>query len=289
MTKQTQEPTLTSAEFEKYRSELFRVEKKIRKNIFSVRKQRNFFVETGKFAISTALIFLLVFTAMNLAAFTKKASFLLANFSKSEEMNDVADEDSAKILENTQALKADIIKIKSPKINEKIEDQEKLPSFLPEISPPDNRLIIPRLGIHAPIKTVENIDLKLKDWNKIEGKIQDTLRDGVVNFPGTARPGEKGNAFITGHSSYYPIFPGRYKDVFALLPEIEIGEEIEVWQNQQKFIYRVSDKREISPDNTDVLNTTDDSRLTLMTCTPLGTALRRLIVTAQLVKSQDAE
>ena len=154
-----------------------------------------------------------------------------------------------------------------------------------EVAPPDNRLIIPSLSIQAPIQTPANVDLTAANWETIESQVQDALQNGVVSFPGTAKPGERGNAFITGHSSYYPLLPGRYKDVFALLPQIKIGDEIEVWQNERKFTYRVSDKKEVSPRDVGVLENTQDYRLTLMTCTPVGTALHRLIVTAELVKS----
>jgi LPXTG-site transpeptidase (sortase) family protein len=257
----------TQREVEEYHRELLRAEARIRKNIFGVRKRRGL-AEVGKFAATAAVIFAITFVGMNFSAFEKKASFLLSNLNKSEAVVEVAEQSSQ-------------LKITSPEI-ETAEQMLELPPLLGEIAPPDNRLIIKNLGIHAPIKTAKGINLNLGSWDDIEKQIQDALRGGVVSFPGTAKPGERGNAFITGHSSYYPIFPGRYKDVFALLPEIEVGEEIEIWQDQKKFTYRVNDKREVSPNATDVLDNTDDSRLTLMTCTPLGTALRRLIVTAQL-------
>lgn len=156
------------------------------------------------------------------------------------------------------------------------------PSLNTEIMPPDNYLAIPRLGIRAPIREVENIDLSIGDWDTIEDQIQEVLREGIVHFPGTAEPGEQGNAFLTGHSSYYPWDSGRYKDIFALLPKIETGDLIEIYQDQEKFVYRVSEITEVAPDQTDVLQPTDDYRLTLMTCTPVGTTLKRLIVTAIL-------
>ncbi len=270
MQKQNQKNDFTREEVEEYHRELVRAEARIRKSIFSTKKH-DVFGETFKFGITTAIIFAITFVGMNMGAYSKQAKFFLSNLSSNEIVEEESAEGSGKL-----AVK---------KVESEAEREFKLPPMLEEISPPDNRLIIQRLGIHAPIKTAQNINLAVSSWEDIENQIQDALRDGVVSFPGTANPGERGNAFITGHSSYYPLFPGRYKDIFALLPEIEIGEIIEVWQNQQKFIYRVSDKREVSPRETSVLDTTDDSRLTLMTCTPLGTALRRLIVTAELVEN----
>ena len=271
MQTQIQKHEFTREETEEYQRELLRAEARIRKQIFESHRRRGF-SEGMKFGITAAAIFTIAFVGMNLGAYSKQASFWFANLRASE----VAAEDSKKLKNAEQEL------VPQPaEIAKKID----LPPLLKEISPPDNRLIIPRLKIHAPIRTAENVNLNLASWDEIENQVQDALRFGVVNFPGTAKPGKRGNAFITGHSSYYPLLSGRYKDVFALLPQIEIGEEIEVWQDQQKFIYHVSDKREVSPTETDVLNDSNDSRLTLMTCTPLGTALRRLIVTAQLEES----
>lgn len=269
-TQQHKQNDFTQDEAAAYHQELTRAEAKIRKDIFQARKRRGF-IEAGKFAMTTAVIFAITFVGMNFPAFEKKASFLLSNIIQQEEV-------AVRKIQPKQP------KNPYPKQFKEEKPTFRLPELLRKIAPPDNRLIVRNLDIHAPIKTAEDVNLNLNSWDEIESQIQDALRDGVVNFPGTAKPGQKGNAFITGHSSYYPIMPGRYKDIFALLPEIEVGEEIEVWQDQQKYTYQVSDKKEVSPNATDVLDDTDDSRLTLMTCTPLGTALKRLIVTAQLME-----
>ncbi|MBU1089540.1 sortase [Patescibacteria group bacterium] len=270
---QIQKHELTREEEEEYQRELMLAEARIRRQIFESRSRRGF-GEGMKFGITAAVIFVITFVGMNFGAYSKQANFWLANIRASE---------ITKVEVNQPTAKPDKIEIK--KTIPKIEKKNELPPLLAEISPPDNRLIIPRLKIHAPIRTAENANLNLASWDEIEEQVQDALRFGVVNFPGTAKPGERGNAFITGHSSYYPLLTGRYKDIFALLPQIEIGEEIEVWQDQRKFIYHVSEKYEVSPAETDVLNDSNDSRLTLMTCTPLGTAIKRLIVTAQLEES----
>lgn len=279
MRTQIQKPEFTLESAEEYHRELIRAEAAVRRKIFEAHSRRSF--NGGvKFGITAAVIFTLTFVGMNFGAFEKRANFWLANL----RANEVA-ENSKKIeVEKAQQKFAQQFDSDRRFALATAAKKSKLPPLLAEISPPDNRLIIPRLKIHAPIRTAKNanLNLNLASWDEIEKQVQDALRFGVVNFPGTARPGERGNAFITGHSSYYPLLSGKYKDVFALLPQIEIGERIEVWQDQQKFIYRVSEKREVSPTETDVLNDSNDSRLTLMTCTPLGTALKRLIVTAQL-------
>lgn len=157
------------------------------------------------------------------------------------------------------------------------------------VTPDDNRIYIPSIGKNIPLtevadeKVIESQDSKL-----VEDAIQEALKDGVVRYPGTARPGQLGNVFLTGHSSYYLWAPGDYKDVFALLHQVKIDDELIVYYStapgaQRKYTYKVAEIREVKPDEVDVLAPTNDFRLTLMTCTPIGTNLRRLIVTAYLV------
>jgi len=159
-------------------------------------------------------------------------------------------------------------------------------SFLSSMSitTPDNRIIIPAIGQNIPIKEVSAKNLVEENWQALEDDIQEELRDGVVRYPGTATPGQRGNVFITGHSSYYLWNPGRYKDVFALLHNVDVGDRITVFYNQKEYIYEVEEKKTVSPEDVDVLKQTTDKRLTLMTCTPIGTALNRLILIAKQVE-----
>lgn len=108
----------------------------------------------------------------------------------------------------------------------------------------------------------------------------------MVRYPGTARPGEAGNAFIFGHSSNYPWIPSDYNDVFALLDTLENGDEIIVYYDQQKYVYRITDRAIVEPGDTDVLSARDPSKkeISLMTCWPVGTALERYIIFGELVE-----
>jgi len=103
-----------------------------------------------------------------------------------------------------------------------------------------------------------------------------------VHYPGTARPGQAGNFFVTGHSSYYPWAAGKYKTIFARLHQLNVGDEYWVYYGGDKHRYTVIEKKEVSPSDISVLDQPTDLRLaTLMTCTPVGTTLRRLIIVSQ--------
>ncbi len=148
------------------------------------------------------------------------------------------------------------------------------------IAPTDNRLVIPKLGKSIPLVTMSTENIQGENWSELEKQIQSGLRDGVVHYPGTAKPGQYGNVFLTGHSSYYPWDPGQFKDVFATLSQMEVGDRYYVYYNQKKYAYQIDNKYEVLPSNVDVLYQPTDKKIsTLMTCTPVGTTLRRLIIT----------
>lgn len=159
--------------------------------------------------------------------------------------------------------------------------QEQLPEIDLNIAPPDDRVVIPRINKNIPVVGVSTENLIRRDWGALEKDIQQALRDGVVHYPGTSQPGEKGNVVLTGHSSYFPWDPGRFKDVFVLLHDVNIGDEIVVYHDQDTFKYIVSEKKVVTPDQIDVLAQQGDEKLTLITCTPVGTNLKRLIIIAK--------
>lgn len=152
-----------------------------------------------------------------------------------------------------------------------------------DITPYDNRIIIPKIGKNIPLVDVgANSGL---DFDHMENIFMKELEKGVVRYPGTARPGENGNAFIFGHSSNYPWMQGEYNSVFALLDELSFGDEIIVYYNQKKFTYIIREKKVVKPGNVKVLDRDEDKQeLSLMTCWPVGTTLNRLIVFAELQK-----
>lgn len=155
-----------------------------------------------------------------------------------------------------------------------------------EIYPPDMRIVIPRINQNVPVVGVKNENLIARQWDELEADIQKSLRNGVIHYPGTALPGENGNVVITGHSSYYAWDPGRFKDVFALLHDVKKGDKIVIYFNQKKYIYEVDLIKVVLPKDVDVLGPSKAEQITLITCTPIGTNLKRLIVQAKLIEKR---
>jgi sortase A len=127
--------------------------------------------------------------------------------------------------------------------------------------------------------------LHLKNLN-IEGKIYQgessvTMDKGFWHFPISKFPGEKGNAVIIGHR-FMNIPPA--KDTLFNLDNTEVGDEITVTHQQGEFTYIVVEIKEVLPNDITVIQDSDDYRLTLITCTPLWTSEKRLVVIAKLDK-----
>jgi LPXTG-site transpeptidase (sortase) family protein len=101
------------------------------------------------------------------------------------------------------------------------------------------------------------------------------------HYAGTALPGEVGNIFIYGHS-VVPFFfdAGNYKTIFSNLHKLENGDIIELTYNDQRFKYQVFEKKVLNPEEVTPLATItpaylNEKTLSLMTCTPPGTTLKR--------------
>ncbi len=140
-----------------------------------------------------------------------------------------------------------------------------------------NRIWIPSLDIEAPV---------VEPTESEESAFQVALAEGVVHYPGTAKPGAIGNVYLFGHSSDFPSKPGNYKTVFALLPRIKIGDEILVSDDKgQVFKYVAFETKVIKPSEVGYIKPElkpGEKMLTVQTSYPVGTALRRFIVLATL-------
>lgn len=130
------------------------------------------------------------------------------------------------------------------------------------------------LGNGVAIIEIPKIDLKKFVG---EGVGVEDLKNGPGHYPGTAMPGEHGNAAIAGHRTTYGA-------PFYDLNELGPGDPIFVTTVAGRFRYDVTeDPKPVSPDSVYVLDPTPDDRLTLTTCNPRFSAAERLIVTAKLV------
>lgn len=111
------------------------------------------------------------------------------------------------------------------------------------------------------------------------------LSKSLIHYTGVL-PGNYGNSVIFGHSTIIWFYnPRDYKSIFSKLPTLKYGDEIITTVDKITYKYSVFEMKVVQPDNLSVLEQrTDDSYITLVTCVPPGTYLRRLIVRGKLVK-----
>jgi sortase A len=115
----------------------------------------------------------------------------------------------------------------------------------------------------------------------LDGTDDFELNRAVGHIQGTARPGESGNVGIAGHRDGF----------FRGLKEIARGSRIELETLEGTETYIVDEVVIVDPDAVDVLDPTEASSITLVTCYPfyfIGSAPQRYIVRGVLSPSSVA-
>ncbi|HJM04235.1 MAG TPA: sortase [Candidatus Saccharimonadaceae bacterium] len=149
---------------------------------------------------------------------------------------------------------------------------------------PEPRLIIPKINVDVPVVYGVGTD---------EASQLKAMEKGVAHFaiPGAnSRPGEVGNTVLSGHSSNDLFDQGEYKFIFAQLEKLQVGDTLYANYESTRYTYVITKKEVVRPTEVNKLvYPTDKPVMTLITCTPLGTAIDRLLVTAEQVSPDPTE
>jgi len=138
---------------------------------------------------------------------------------------------------------------------------------------PEFSLVVPKIAANS--KILANID------PSNEKIYLDALNKGIAHAQGTAFPGEGGHIFLFAHSTDYFWNVSTYNAVFYLLYKLEKGDEINIFYKGQRYLYKVIGKEVVDPSQVQYLTRkTNREFLTLQTCWPPGTTLKRLLVFA---------
>jgi len=110
------------------------------------------------------------------------------------------------------------------------------------------------------------------------------LKKSLVQYPQTALPGQLGNGVIFGHSVLSQFFnPKSYLTIFATLYRLQQGDEIYINYDNIQYKYLVEEMFEVQPSNLSILEQRFDGKyISLVTCSPPGTTIRRLVVRARI-------
>ena len=163
----------------------------------------------------------------------------------------------------------------------KTEAKEELPPLKSKPKSEDFGIVIEKIGVNAPVLA----NVNPANYSEYIA----ALAKGVAHAKGTAFPGstqaENNNVFLFAHSAINAIQAQRYNSVFYLLRKLEKGDRVTTFYKGKRYDYIVREKRVVQAQ--DIKYLTEPSKkpiLTLQTCDPPGSSLRRLIITADLVQ-----
>lgn len=138
---------------------------------------------------------------------------------------------------------------------------------------PNFSIIIPKIGANSRI--IPNVDAS------DEKVYLEALKHGVAQVAGTAFPGEGGHIFLFAHSTDYFWNVSAYNAIFYLLYKLEKDDEVDLFYKGERYVYRVIGSQVVDPSEVQYLTRkTNREFLTLQTCWPPGTTLKRLLIFA---------
>ena len=143
----------------------------------------------------------------------------------------------------------------------RVEQQFAGPVIVPTPSPVSAiQLQIPAIGVDAPI---------------VQGDGWEQLKKGVGQHIGTANPGLAGNLVLSAHNDIYG-------EIFRHLDRLSPGDEVVIRSQTQSFTYRVVNWRTVDPTDVSVMDQTQESIVTLISCYPYLSNTERIVVIAEL-------
>ncbi|MDX6744362.1 class E sortase [Actinocorallia sp. A-T 12471] len=121
----------------------------------------------------------------------------------------------------------------------------------------------------------------------VEGVTNADLAKGPGHYPGTPMPGQKGNSVFSGHRTTYGA-------PFNKLGELVPGDQILIDTATRTYVYRMTSSKIVLPTDMSVLAPVPGkpgakatkAYLTLTTCHPKFSAAYRLIIFAELARTE---
>jgi sortase A len=120
---------------------------------------------------------------------------------------------------------------------------------------------IPKIGLVHPI---------------FEGVTLTVIDHGPGHWPGSAVPGQLGNAVFAGHRV-------THTHPFRNLDQLVPGDEIQFVMADGTYTYRMTKQQIVSPSDTWIVNPTPTATVTLFGCHPPGSAKQRIVIRGDYV------
>lgn len=148
-------------------------------------------------------------------------------------------------------------------------------------------LVLPSLSVRSTVFLPSRTYWDARDWDTLERQMQIGLLYGLVAYPHAGPLGEKGTIIVAGHSSppTQRARESRYGSIFAQLPSLKPGADIELRTGTKTVRYVVVSTAVVPANDTEILaDQKKESILKLITCYPVGSTRERFVVTAKMVE-----
>lgn len=135
----------------------------------------------------------------------------------------------------------------------------------------ENRLYIPKI----------NVDVAIV---KAEGDEKTALEKGAVHrAPDNGNPSSGGNFVLAAHRFQLGYTPTqtRQKSPFYHINQLNTGDQLYVDYYGTRYAYEVTERKNVSPNATEIENRTADAQLTLYSCELAGPQAGREVVLAK--------
>jgi len=113
------------------------------------------------------------------------------------------------------------------------------------------------------------------DNSVIQGDGWEQLMRGVGQHNGTPDPGKDGNIVLSAHNDIYG-------EIFKNLDQLQPGDEVILFTSQRSYTYIVQQTQIVEPTRVDVMQSTREPIVTLISCYPYLVDDQRIVVTALL-------
>jgi sortase A len=122
------------------------------------------------------------------------------------------------------------------------------------------RIQIPALKVDAPV---------------VQGDGWEQLKKGVGQHVGSVNPGKDGNIVLSAHNDVYG-------ELFRFLDRLQSGDQVILYTQLRQYIYVVTRTEIVEPTQVEVMASTSDPSVTLISCYPYLIDKQRIVVFAKL-------
>jgi sortase A len=135
---------------------------------------------------------------------------------------------------------------------------------------------------NEPLKEIGRIEIpKIGLTHRLfEGISLRTIDNGPSHWPGTAMPGQRGNAVFAGHRV-------THSKPFRNIDQLVQGDEVIFTVGDTRSVYKVTGSKVVTPKALEIVNPTPTATATLFACHPPGSAKFRYVVLLAL--AEDAQ